>query len=110
MSKFVKTLSASNDKIKQSRAQALAEEAKLEVDTFVNNLKRDVIQLKNKLAKLTDLAPDNSFSLRPGGDSFDAASWVKELHHTKMDLALKEIELEKAEDIVTEWFSDGENG
>jgi hypothetical protein len=106
MSKFVKTLSASNGEIKTLRAESLAEEVKLEVETFLNNLKRESIQLKNKLTKLTDLAPDNKYSLRPGGDGFDAAAWIKELHQTKMDIALKEVELTQAEEIVKEWFTD----
>lgn len=106
MSKFVKTLSASNQEIKEARAEMIAEETVIEVQQFVSNLKKEKLQLKNKITKLTDLAPDNSYSLRPGGKDFDAAKWVKELHQAKMDLKLKEIALAEAEGIMNEWFED----
>ena len=67
MSKFVETLSASNQTIKEARAEMIAEETVIEVQQFVSNLKKEKLQLKNKITKLTDLAPDNSYSLRPGG-------------------------------------------
>lgn len=106
MSKFANILSASNDKIKEARAEMISEETVIEVEQFVSNLKKETLQLKNKIVKLTDLAPDNSYSLRPGGKDFDAAQWVKELHKAKMDLKLKTIALVEANSIMTEWFTD----
>lgn len=106
MNKFVKTLSASDAKIKESRAQILAEQASIEADTMVQNLKKEKLSLQNKIANMTDLAPDSTFSLRPGGESFDAAKWIKELHKTRMELKLKEIELTEAENIRNEWFGE----
>jgi len=106
MSKFVKTLSASNQEIKEARAEMIAEETVIEVQQFVSNLKKEKLQLRNKITKLTDLAPDNSYSLRPGGKDFNAAKWVQELHQAKMDLKLKDIALAEAEAIMDEWFKD----
>lgn len=108
MNKFVKTLSASNADIKEARAKALGEETVIEVTTFIQNLRREKVQLSNKLNQLTDLAPDNTYSLRPGGSNFNAAKWVEELHKTRMDLKLKCIELEEAEAIEKEWFASAE--
>lgn len=104
MGKFEKMLSASDSAIKETRAKQLAEETILEVDTFINNLKRDISKLNNKLTSLTDLAPDNTYSLRPGSKDFDANKWMIELHETKMDKKLKAIELEVAMEIKNEWF------
>lgn len=106
MSKFVTMLSASNQDIKSSRAEMIAEETVIEVNQFVSILKKEKMLLKNKIVKLTDLAPDNTYSLRPGGKDFNPTKWVQELHQTKMDLKLKEIELAEAESILTEWFSE----
>lgn len=103
--KFTSTLSASNAEIKVARAKSLSDSTVLEVESFIQNLKREKNQLANKLNNLTDLAPDNSYSLRPGSKEFDAAKWMKELHTTKMDLELKEIELKAAQDIFDEWFA-----
>jgi hypothetical protein len=108
MSKFVKTLSASNAEIKEARAKMLADTTVLEVESFVQALKKEKLELQNKLANLTDLAPDNTYSLRPGSKDFDAKLWVRELHSTKMEIALKEMELEEAQAIYNEWFGSDE--
>ncbi|MEN6292320.1 MAG: hypothetical protein ABFD07_09960 [Methanobacterium sp.] len=105
MSKFVNMLSASDSAIKETRAKQLAEDTVLEVDSFINNLKRELSKLNNKLTSLTDLAPDNTYSLRPGSKDFDASRWVNELHETKMEIKLKTIELEVASEIRNEWFT-----
>jgi hypothetical protein len=110
MSKFVNMLSASDNTIKETRAKQLAEDTILEVDTFINTLKRELSKLNNKLTSLTDLAPDNTYSLRPGSKDFDASRWMNELHETKMEIKLKIIELEVANEIKNEWFvSENEN-
>lgn len=106
MNKFAKTLSASNAEIKEARANALAESTVLEVETYIQNLKKEKLQLVNRITNLTDLAPDNTYSLRPGSKDFNPSAWVKELHRTRMDLKLKTIELEEAEAIYNEWFAD----
>ena len=106
MNKFSSTLSASNVDIKKARAEALASTTVLEVETFIQNLKRDKNELSCRLTDLTDLAPDNTYSLRPGAKNFDAGAWMKELHKTKMDIELKTIELDVAEAIYKEWFGE----
>jgi hypothetical protein len=106
MSKFVKTLSASNAEIKETRAKMLADTTVLEVETFLQGLKKEKLELQNKLANLTDLAPDNSYSLRPGSKDFDAKAWVRELHSTKMEIKLKQLELDEAQEIYNEWFAE----
>lgn len=106
MNKFAKTLSASDKSIKEARAQMLADTTILEVEAKCSSLKREVNSLKNKITQLTDLAPDNTYSLRPGGKDYNPVKWIEELHQTKLDLKLKAIELEVAEEIKAEWFSD----
>ena len=106
MSKFSKKLASSNKDIMADRADMLGEEVALEVSTFVGGLKKEVLNLKNKINRLTDLSPNSKDSLRPGGDNFDSVQWVKELHEASLDLKLKEVELEIAVGIQTEWFSD----
>lgn len=105
MSKFEKMLSADNSATLGNRAKNIAEAAVLEVDSFISNLKKERLQLNSKLNDLTDLAPENTYSLRPGGADFNPAIWVRELHQIKMDIALKEIELAEAQSIFDEWFS-----
>ncbi len=104
--KFINTISASDSTIKTTRASLLAQEARIEANTLVQNLERDMLVLEGKIASLTDLAPETTYSLKPGGDNFNAAVWVKDLYETKMKMKLKEIALNEARSIVEEWFSE----
>ena len=106
MSKFVSMLSADSDSTLSKRAKNLAESAIIEVETFIQNLRKEKLQLNGKLNDLTDLAPENTYDLRPGGKNFDASKWVAELHKVRMDLALKDIELQEAQAIYDEWFAE----
>ncbi len=106
--KFVLMLTASNADIKQTRAEQLGEDALLEMESFTNTLKKDVSSLRNKITRLTDLAPDNTYSLRPGSPDFNAARWVKELHSSRVELAVKEEELDIALQIQEEFFGEEE--
>lgn len=106
--KFSTTLSASNKDIKSARAEMLSEEVALEVSTFVQGLKKEKLSLRNKVTRLTDLAPDSKDSLRPASKDFNPTAWVQELHQAKMDLKLKDIELKEAQEIEKEWFTESD--
>ena len=108
MSKFVSNLVKDAKGIKEQRAKILAEDTKNEQEDLVRRLTREKRDLEVKLLNLTDLSPDNTYSLKPGGDKFDAKSWVKEMQSTKIDILNKTIELQTAEETLKEWFKDGE--
>lgn len=106
MSKFANMLSADSSATLGNRAKNLADSAVLEVESFIANLRKEKLQLNSKLNDLTDLAPENTYSLRPGSADFNPAKWVRELHQTRMDIALKEVELAEAQAIYDEWFAE----
>ena len=106
MSKFTEMLSSDNKTTLSKRASDLSEATLIEVDTFMSNLRRERLQLNTKLNNLTDLSPENTYSLRPGGDKFKPEEWMKELHQVNMDIRLKEIEMEIAKEIYAEWFGE----
>lgn len=108
MSKFEKMISSSSSATLANRASDLAEDVVLELNSFINNLKKEKSKLKSTINKLTDLAPENTTSLRPGHPDFEPAKWVAELHQCRMDLALKEVELAEAEAIYNEYFGEEE--
>lgn len=101
--KFTKMLSASNKQIKEERAKILGSQAAISAGRLVNDLKDQVLVLENRVYEMTDFAPDSADSLRPGKD-FNAATWIKDLHKTRLELRLKNIELDEAEKIYNEWF------
>ena len=109
MSKFVSMLSQDSKSTLSQRAEILAEEALTEVQDFMNKLKREKRELTSQILNLTDLAPENTYSLRPSSKDFKAKEWVAELHQCRMDLALKEIELKEAQAIYDEWFGEAKS-
>lgn len=108
MGKFAKMISASNSATLANRAHDLEEDVSLELNSFINELKKQKSKLKSTINKLTDLAPENTTSLRPGHPDFVPSKWVSELHQCRMDLALKEVELKEAEAIYNEYFGEEE--
>lgn len=106
--KFVKQLTQDNKELKANRANRLAEEVATEVEALITEKKKAVHVLKAEIDDLTDLAPSNSYSLRPGKEGFNAGEWVNRLHECKMKLRIAEFELETALGIKKEWFSETE--
>lgn len=106
MSKFVKNLVQDAKGIKEQRAKILAEDTKIELETLINQLRKDKRELDVKILNLTDLSPDNTYSLKPGGDNFNAAKWVDEMQDAKIALLNKQVELYTAEETYNEWFTE----
>lgn len=104
MGKFASMIAASDKNIKEARAQIVAKAGKRAAENLVRNLEDEVDALETTILNLTDLAPDTTYSLRPGGKEFDAEGWVNKLHEAKLNIELKKIELAQAESILTEWF------
>jgi hypothetical protein len=104
-SRFVQMLTASDKTIKANRAQHLADSTVLEVEAKMTEIRRRKNTLVNKITDLTDLAPENTYSLRPGSKDFNASKWTEELFKTKLDLKLVDIELETIEEIHSEFFA-----
>lgn len=106
MSKFVKNLTQDADGVKAQRASIIASATKSKQESLVNKLKEQKLELDTKLLNLTDLSPDNSFSLKPGGDNYDPERWVIEMQNTQIAILNKKIEIEVAERTLKEWFGE----
>ena len=108
MSKFKSTLTASDSKIKATRAANVELEVKMEVEDLVRKLTKEKLSLSSKIDNLCDLGPDVTTSLRPTSKDFNPAKWVSELHEARLDMELKDVELASAKEILKEWFADDE--
>ena len=107
--KFISNLTASNSKIRADRATRLAADVEIEVDAMIGQKKRDLSTLLNQIDNLTDLGPENVTSLlKVEKAGLNAASWVMQLHKAKVDLKIKQMELDVAIEIKTEWFTSAE--
>jgi hypothetical protein len=102
--KFITKLSSSPEAVIASRAKILAQQAASKATGLVTKLDEERLDLELKILTLTDLAPETSFSMVPGGVNFDATKWIADLHKTTLALKMKNIELEAAQEIVDEWF------
>ena len=109
MSKFKSMLSQGADGIKKQRAETIANSASLEMEDLITRLRRDLNSLKQKEMTLTDIGPDNEYSLHPANQNFDAAKWISQMHKLRMDIRLKEIEMSEAISIKAEWFTDDDS-
>ena len=71
---FDTILKRNNKQIRDDRAQAIVEDAELEMKRMMENLERDIKKLMRKREAMLDLSPGNSYSLTP--EKFDASLWV----------------------------------
>ncbi len=102
--KFYESLVASGDDVKGKRGELLVKSVKKAAKKKVDEIEEEIDALETTLLNLTDLGPENSYSLRPTAKGFDATKWIDEMFEAKVEIALKKVELEVAEGIVNEWF------
>lgn len=102
--KFTKNLQASHKDIRGKRAELISSDAEDAQNDLVRELQQKKRDLERKLLNLEDLSPDTELSLKPTKGDFDAKSWVREVHKTKVELVLLEKELEIAEGTQSEYF------
>lgn len=108
MNKFTKLINSNGNEVLTRRAESIASDAEIAQQNLVNAYKQKINQLTRKIADLTDLAPDTTESLRPGGRDWSAATWALELQNAKQDLYTAQISLKLAEETYNEYFTDAE--
>jgi hypothetical protein len=106
MNKFQKLIADNSSATLKRKAESVATQADIAQQTIVNNLKCKVSELKLQVENLTDFAPGNTYSLRPGTENWKPSDWAIELQRTKWDLYLAEQQLKIAQDTYNEYFSE----
>ena len=91
-----------------ARATAAADRIKLEQDTLITNLTRDIMECKGKLDNVLDIGPDESTSMRPTAKDFNAASFVGEVQGLRVKIVELEVQLEIAKQTMSDWSSEDE--
>lgn len=102
--KFESMITASDKTIKDARGRIIANSARRAAEDLVRRLEGEIDTLQTEILNLTDIGPENTMSLRPTSKDFNAEKWVERLHQSKLDMALKNIELAEAKEILNEWF------
>ncbi|MEX0598016.1 MAG: hypothetical protein WD512_16120 [Candidatus Paceibacterota bacterium] len=103
MSKFKETLTASNSDLKEKRADNLTKKVSNAQTSLVRNLEDEILDLEMQIDKLGDLGPNSTTSLKVG-ENVNGKKWVDQMQSLKLDLFIKNRELEVAKATQKEWF------
>ena len=106
MGKFLQMMSQNDSKTLQARAAVINTQAELHQKNLINALKQKRAEVELKIQSLTDFAPENTQSLRPGAQNWNPKQWVTELQNAKVTLAEIELQLKIAEDTYEDFFGD----
>ena len=106
MGKFNSLLNSSASTIKGVRAALVTETAQFEQEELVRTLGTQLRNKKNALLTITDIYPNSTLSLSVVKPEFDAKAWVRDIQNLKVEIANLKVELELAEETMTEWFGE----
>lgn len=104
MNKFQLNLTRNASQIKASRALRVTESAKMEMESFLHEAKRNVHQIKTEILEHSDLNVSSGDSLEAIRGGFKPASWVSQVAKAKKALVEAEEELEVAQELYESWF------
>lgn len=104
MNKFTKLISNTGNDTLKRRAENIAQTAEIAQQNLVNSLKQKKAEINLLIENLTDLAPEDTDSLRPGNKDWDPKVWVTELQKAKEDKYTIEIQLKLAQETFNEYF------
>ena len=109
MKKFMEMLTNSSEAIKSKRGGIITTATENKQLQLINTITDEINECELQLERLTDISPENTYSLRPGGDNFDPNEWVLGVHNLKIDIYEKKITLEIAMKTYEEWFGEKDN-
>jgi len=104
MNKFQSLIQANSKETLSNRAKLLVSSTENKMAQVIFEMEITVNELKMQIEQLTDVAPENTYDLRPGGKGFDPAKWVNSLIDFKNKLYALELKLEIAKEAQSEWF------
>ena len=104
MNKFINSLTQSSTSIKEKRASILASSTKSAQEKIVNDLQDELNKIELEMENLTDIAPENTYDLKPGGSNFNPSNWANKLQELKVEKWQKTIEINIARETLNEWF------
>lgn len=106
MNKFQNLIGGSTDSVKSNRTTLLAKSTMNAANQNINKIENQINEVEMDIERITDVAPENTYDLRPGGKNFSPNKWVSDITVFKLKLYKLYIELEIAKNIRDEWFSE----
>ena len=108
VTKFQSILASTGADVLNKRAANVLKSAQAAMTKKVTGIQDKIDAIEIKILDLTDLSVETKDSLRPGDKNFNATAWVEELCALTMEQTLLEQELEVAEAVQAEYFSEAE--
>jgi hypothetical protein len=109
MNKFQSLIANNGNEVLQRRAANVATTAEIAQQTLLNSLKVEKADIENRIMNLTDLAPENTDSLRPGTSNWNPTQWAEDLQKAKEDLYSISIRIKMAQETYDEYFTEKTN-
>lgn len=103
--KFADLLKRSNSKIREDRADRIADSVSDAQEKLIMDIKSNIRNKQNKLDNMLDLSADNrSTTMNVISDSFDPDDFVREINKLKTEIQLEEVKLKIAQETKKAWF------
>lgn len=107
--KFSTILSSTGTAVLKRRANIINDNARQAQLDLINTLKKKLRVVDSRIADLEDLSVKSTDSLVVG-ESFDADVWVEKMQQNRLDKRDLQIELEIAESVMAEYFTESGKG
>jgi len=104
--KFQVILASTGQDVLDKRSQLVFKSALAAMNRKLTSLNEKKDAIEYEILNLTDLSVETRDSLRPGDKNFNATAWIDKMCDLSMQLALLEDEIEIAEGIQAEYFTD----
>ena len=104
MSKFVKCLTETGDKLLQKRAAALETETKEAFEDQKRQIEKEIRSLENDITSMEDLSIKTTQDLIVG-ENLKSDQWVNRRINIALRLRDLKVELDTVNDLIAEYFS-----
>lgn len=103
---FYQTVTQDVTGIKAQRGGIMSRNAQRAQIAIIQEIQSRLDREDESELNLTDLSPDNTYDLRPGGKDFTSANWTKELQNISVRKMEIEVEMVAAKANYKKWFGE----
>ena len=102
--KFYANLVLEAKGIKEQRAHIMTRNTMRSQAAIIQGIQKRLDDIDEKELNLTDLSPENTYSLKPGGNNFTSQAWTEELQGLGIRRREVQVEMDVAMENFEKWF------
>lgn len=102
--KFYANLVLETSGIKAQRAEIMTRNTIRAQASIIQTIQKDLDDIDEKELNLTDLSPENTYDLKPGGNNFTASAWAEKLQQISVARMEVEVRMMAAKINFEKWF------